>query len=190
MRLLACLILACLLAVSCAGKGQRTEYGVPPGSPCPEWYTNVPEDPDFFFSAATATSRDLQLAVDKAKTDARAEIARQLEVHISGLTKKFDEEVGLSDNSNLYSLFMQATKMVVDQTLRGTTVKYQHTTPEKMGWRACVLVQCSKAEANAQLVDRISNNEELYTRFRASQAFKELEKEVEAYRKYKEEQGF
>ena len=60
----------------------------------PDWFTNVPKDPNFLYGAKTATSRDLQLAFDKAATDARAEIGRQVEIKVEGLQKRFQEETG------------------------------------------------------------------------------------------------
>ncbi len=44
------------------------------GGDIPEWYLKTPEDPNYFFAVATSVSKDLQLSVDKATTDARADI--------------------------------------------------------------------------------------------------------------------
>ncbi len=186
LKLFAVLLLAGILA-SCAGSSQKVKSGS--SGPCPDWFSNVPEDPNYSFGAATAVSRDLQIAINKAKTEGTAEIAKQVELHISGLTKKFDEEVGLGQDANLYAKFTQATKIVIDQTLRGVKVRYQDTKQEGTAWRACVLMECNLNEADKGLVDGISKDKEMYTRFRASQTFKELEKEVKEYREYKKEQG-
>ena len=186
-RLMAVLLISGML-ISCAPKVQKTEGLVASSGPCPEWFYSVPEDPDYLFAAVTATSRDLQMAVNKAKTEGRAEIARQIEVHIEGLTKKFDEEVGLGEDANLYSKFTQASKLVVDQTLRGTKARYQDSKREGAVWRACVLMELPLIEASRGLVDGITKDQEMYTRFRESQTFKELEEEIQKYREYKREQ--
>ena len=39
--------------------------------------------------------------------------------------------------------------------------------------------------ANAEMLAKIKENERMYTRYRASEAFKELEEEVEKYEKIK-----
>ena len=184
LKLFAVLLLAGIL-LSCAGSSRD----IGSSGPCPEWFSNVPEDPDYLFGAATAVSRDLQISVNKAKMEGTAEIAKQIELHIEGLTKKFDEEVGLGEDANLYAKFTQATKLVIDQTLRGVKVRYQDTKPEGAGWRACVLMECNLNEINKGVVDGISREREMYIRFRDSQTFKELEEEVEKYRQYKKEQG-
>ena len=42
---------------------------------------------------------------------------------------------------------------------------------------------------NAAMVDKIKADKQMYTRFKAAEAFKDLEKEVEKYEEYKKDQG-
>ena len=155
----------------------------------PEWYSNIPSDPNYLFAANTATSQDLQLAVDKATTSARAEIGRQVEVRIQGLQKKFDEETGVGQDAQLLQMFTQASKTVVSTSLSGSRIKYQKQLKDANVWRAYVLVEYPIGAANQQLMQQIKNQEQLYTRFRASQTFKELDDEVNKYEEWKKEQG-
>lgn len=159
-------------------------------STLPDWYVNVPQDPNYLFSAATSTSRDMQLAVDKAKQQARLDVASQLDVKIKGLTKKFDEEVGLNEDTELLASFTQVSKSVVSTTLQGSRVNKQEIITEGSLFRAYVLMELPWGDARAEMLKNIKNNQNLYTRFRASQAFNELDKEVEEYENYKKEQGF
>ena len=175
-----CMILLGGLLVGCAG----TRRG---GSPCPSWFEKVPEDPDFVYAPATATSRDLQLAINKAKTEGRTELASQLEVRMQGLRKKFDEEVGLGADAEFNALYSQAVKEVISQVLVGSRVSEQTTKQENGVWRACVLMELPVGAANAALAARIKANQAMYTRFRASQSFKEMEEEVEKYEAWKKE---
>ena len=170
------------LLVGCAGT-RRGE------SPCPSWFEKVPEDPEFVYAPATATSKDLQLAINKAKTEGRTELASQLEVRMQGLRKKFDEEVGLGADAELNALYSQAVKEVISQVLVGSRVSEQTTMQEEGIWRACVLMELPIGAANGALAARIKANQAMYTRFRASQAFGEMEKEVDKYEAWKKEQG-
>ena len=43
--------------------------------------------------------------------------------------------------------------------------------------------------ANSALLDAVKKQQNLYTRFRSSQGFQELEEEVEKYDQFKKEQG-
>ena len=82
----------------------------PPKEPAdvwlPDWW-NPPEDPNYLFATATKTSRDMGLAINKATTEARNEIAKQMELRIQGLTKSFNEEVGLDEDAELLSQYFK-----------------------------------------------------------------------------------
>ena len=155
----------------------------------PEWYLNTPEDPNYLFAPSTATSKDLQLAVDKATTDGRAEIARQVETKVQSMQKQFSEEVGVGDNSTLLQQFTQATKTVVSESLSGSKILNKEVVKEGALFRSYVLVQYPIGAANDAFMQQIKKNEELYTRFRSSQAFEDLDKEVKKYEEWKDKQG-
>jgi hypothetical protein len=145
----------------------------------PEWYTNVPEDPNILFAAKTATSRDKQLAIDKAVQDARAEIAKQLEVKVQGLEKRFTEETGIGEDSQLLDQFTKANKTIVNQSLIGSKIEKQKTIKDGNTYRAYVLVKLPLGAAKEALLKQIKQNEQIYTKVRASQTFQELDKEIE-----------
>ena len=172
--------------IGCGGSKSLQSAGT---GDVPEWYTNVPQDPNYLFAANTQTSQDMQLATDKATEAARADIARQLQVKIEGLQKRFSEETGTSNDAQLLQMFTQAEKTVVDETLTGSRVKNQKIVKDGNLWRSYVLVEYPIGTANEALMQQIKSNNQMYTRFRASQAFKELQEEVDKYEKYKKEQS-
>jgi hypothetical protein len=144
----------------------------------PEWYLNHPEDPNYLFDARTAASRDMQLAVDKASADARAEIGRQVETKIQGMQKRFTEEIGSLDDPTLLEQYTQVVKTVVSLSLSGSKVIKKDIVKDGNNYRAYTLVQYPVGAANDAFVQQVKKHNELYTRFRSSEAFKELEEEV------------
>lgn len=153
------------------------------------WNTiKTPDDPNFLFANGTAESADLQLAIDRATLSARTEVGRQLELKLNSMQKSFAEETGAAGDE-LLQMYTTATKAVVSTQLSGSKIresKYQ----EKNGiYRAVVLVEYPIGAGNAALLEQIKNNQNLYTRFRASESFKELENEVEKYENWKKEKG-
>lgn len=156
----------------------------------PDWYLGPPEDPNFLYGAASATSVDFQIALDKAKQDGRLNVAEQIESNIQGLIKKFDEEVGRTEDSELLQQYTRVSKNVVDQTLIGSRVKKSVVKKEGNMFRAFVLMEVPLGKAREELLNQLmmENNKTLYTRFRASQSFKELQNEVEELREFKKEQ--
>lgn len=149
----------------------------------PDWFLESPQDPNYLFATASMTSRDMQVAVKKAKTEAQTNLAQQLEVRMGNLTKQFQEEVGLDSDSELLQQFTSATKAVTSQTLHGARVDQRKILAEKAIYRAYVLMSLPIGEANQALMEKIGANQNLYTRFRATKAFEELDKELKEYKK-------
>jgi len=156
----------------------------------PDWYTNVPTSDDMLYAAVTSTSQDMQIAVNKAQADARNQISQQMEVKYSALTQRFQEEVGLAADSELLEQYTSSYKAVVSQVLNGSRATDQEIIPEgESGYRAFVLMEMPIGQASQQLLEQIRQNQLMYTRFRASQAYEELESEVEKYEQWKKDNG-
>ncbi|MCP4582793.1 MAG: hypothetical protein GY839_14380 [candidate division Zixibacteria bacterium] len=176
--------------IACGGPKPPVE-GTPEATlvTIPEWYSAPPQDPNYLFAANTANSRDMQLAVDKAKQQARTDLASQLEVKVKGLTTSFTEEVGMGEDSEILSQFTEVSKAVVSTTMNGTRVNKQEIIIDQGIYRAYVLMELPLGAANVAMMQQIKNQQNLYTRFRATQAFDELEQEVEKYEQFKKDQG-
>lgn len=182
------LLLVPALAAAMIGCGGSKSLQSADTGNIPEWYTNTPQDPSYLFAANTQTSQDMQLAMDKATEAARADIGRQLQVKIEGLQKRFAEETGTGKDAQLLQMFTQAEKTVVSTTLQGSRVSKQKIVKDGSLWRAYVLVEYPIGAANQALMQQIKNNNQMYTRFRASQAFKELQNDVNKYEKSQQQQ--
>jgi hypothetical protein len=179
------LIAMSLMLLGCSGSQtlQSTDAGK-----VPDWFTNIPKDPNFIYAANTATSQDLQLAIDKATTGARAEIGRQVEIKIEGLQKRFQEETGTTADAQLLDQFTQANKTVVSTSLSGSKTTKQQQLKDGNQWRAYVLVEYPIGAANEAYLQQIKKNEQMYTRYRATQTFKDLEDEVKKLDEAKKQQ--
>jgi hypothetical protein len=179
-------LLALALLAGCAG-GPETMQKTSTGD-IPDWYPNAPQDAQFARAANTAVSQDLQIAVDKASTGARAELGRVLETKVNTMQKRFEEETGTAAEAQLIQQFTQATKLVVSTTMNGSRMKDQKTVKDGSMWRAYVLMELPLGAANAALLDEIKKNKELYTRYRAGEAYRELDSEVQKYEEWKQQQ--
>ena len=181
-----------LLAVfSCASHKHQAATGpkTVPKIDAPGWYKDPARDNDRLIGVATATSRDLQTAVDKAKQDSRVEIARQLDLRVAGLAKRFVEETGLNEDAELLGEFSQVSKTVVSDSLNGTRMTKQELDREGGTYRAYVEMEMPIGEANANFLQKIRSQERLHTRVRSSEAFEELDREVQAYEEWKRKQA-
>ena len=156
----------------------------------PEWFQAVPEDPGYIFAVATSTSRDLGMSVNKAKQQARVDIAQQMETKVKSMIKQFNEEVGLGEEAEFLSQTTEVSKSVTSKVLNGSKAKKVETVKEgEIIYRSYVLMEMPIGPANAALMEAIKKQQNMYTRFRASQGFQELEGEIDKYDQFKKEQG-
>ena len=147
----------------------------------------MPTNPDYLYATGMAESKVLQLAIDKAAMNARTEIGRQLEMKLNSLQKNFAEEVG-NEDPEINQLYSAATKAVVSTQLKGSKIIEKKYRQKNGKYQAVVMVEFPIQAANQALVNQIKKDKNLYTRFRASQGFKELEAEVSKYEQWKKEQ--
>ncbi|MBU1117224.1 MAG: LPP20 family lipoprotein [Bacteroidetes bacterium] len=171
-------VVSILLLNACGGTKELTKTD---SGDIPDWYLNTPTEPDYIFAASSATSRDMDLAITKASTEARAGIARNIEIKINSMQKKFEEEVGQGESSEFLSQFTQATKTVVSKELSGSQITQKKLEKDGSIWRAYVLAKYPIGAAQKAFLRQISDNNNLYTRVRSTEAFKELENEVSKY---------
>ena len=166
-----------LCSLGCASSGQKMKKGLP------EWYENPPNaDAQHLYAAAVADSRDMVVATKKAKVDARTDLAQQMATKVQNLEKLFSEEVGTDAESELLEQFTSVTKAITSETLHGTQEEKKEVHDLEDGTiRVYVLMSLPIGAADQALMAKIKANEHLYTRFRASQAFEELNAEIEAY---------
>ena len=160
------------LSLGCGGKTASTGNSLG----LPEWFQALPEDPNYIFAVATSTSRDLQMSVNKAKQQGRVDIAQQMETKVKSMIKQFNEEVGLGEDAEFLSQTTEVSKSVTSKVLNGSKARKVETVKEgEIIYRSYVLMEMPIGPANTALMDAIKKQQNMYTRFRASQGFQELE---------------
>lgn len=176
--IIAFLSIALLLLYSCGGPENLNQVDM---GDIPDWYMELPEDENYIYSAKTGTSRDMQLALDKASTAARAEIAQKVEVKVQQLEKRFVEEIGSGEMPTLAQQFSTATKSVVNVTLSDTEVVDKQMDDDGDFWRVYVLMRYPIGEAQTKFLEKIKVFDEFETKIAATNAYKDLEAAVQSY---------
>lgn len=183
------LFLSVLLLAGCGGQKQA---GITPKATndviegIPKWYLNPDSDPNYIITTGTATSRDLSLAREKAATEARSNIAKTIETKFNGLSKRFQEEVGTGTDSQYLDQFTQASKEVTSTVLSGAAIDKTEVMNESGVFRVYVMMKMPLGATSEALLNKLKQQEQMYTRFRSSQVFEELENETEKFEKWKE----
>jgi hypothetical protein len=67
----------------------------------PGWVKKLPNDPNNLYANTTATSKDMQMAINKAVQDGRVQIAQQFNAKVSGLMRQYMEDTGSGKDSEI-----------------------------------------------------------------------------------------
>ncbi|MCX7026542.1 MAG: hypothetical protein NT061_03430 [Spirochaetes bacterium] len=125
------------------------------------------------------------LALKKATLDGRAQIAQVFETKMQVLEKNFVDEVGSTAKAEINTMFSSTTKAISKTTLSGSqNLSLPVTFKEGNKITVKVVVGIDPKTLNSAVMSELKNNgPNLYERFRASQGFKEMQKEMEDYDK-------
>ncbi len=150
----------------------------------PEWYVKTPVDNNILFAAATETSKNMQMSMDKAAIKARAELALAVGGRISTMMKQYAEEAGVSNDPDITQIVSTVTSQeAINVNMAGVQRADAYVGREGDSYRAYVLVRYPLGELNKIALEQIKHNNVLNAKLRASKAFEDLERKVEDAKK-------
>jgi hypothetical protein len=161
----------------------------------PAWYSmakpvNKDRSAAFLNGRGAGSSANQQIAIDMAKMSAMTDLGGALDAQFSGLSKQAVEQVGSGRDAETVQHFSLATKVVMAEVdVSGTSIAQQFLTQVDGMYYAWVLLEYPMAEANRKFLDDLKARRNTYERFRATQLYDEMNKEIEAYRKFKSQQS-
>jgi len=186
LRVILPLLAVFVVASGCAGRlHQKSVMDV-----TPSWYaTAKPLNKDkaaaFLNGRGAASSASQQIAIDMAKMSAMTDLGRTIDAQFSGLAKQAVEQVGAGRDAETVQHFSLATKVVMaDVDVSGTSIGQQLLTQVDGQYYAWILLEYPVAEANRKFISDLKARRNTYERFRATQLYDEMNKEIEAYRKF------
>lgn len=145
----------------------------------PTWFVTPPTDEYSIYSAGTATSADLQFAVDKAVLGAKRSLADRVNSKLSSKLKEFISESGGAENPQVLAESEKVTSnLITEVNLAGYDVTQKKIAPVGTQYRVWVLLQYPLGNANRILVDQVNKNSQLQGKLKASKAFQELEQDI------------
>lgn len=159
----------------------------------PSWYaTAKPLDRDkpvtHLVGRGASSSASQQVALDMARMSAMTDLGRALDAQFSGLIKQAQEQTGAGQDPETLQHFTSAAKVVMaDVDLGGTIVGQQYLTAVDGTYYCWLTLELPLAEANRKFLDDLRRNNATYERFRATQLYDEMNREIEKYRAF--EQG-
>ena len=146
----------------------------------PEWYLNIPSGDDTIYSSGSARAPDLQLAVDIAIMNAKTTLADRINGKLDSMTKSFVAKIGSTDldTSVLNEIEKTSKNVIASVDVAGYVVDKSDITQEGTQYRAYVLLAYNSEEATKMMMNRMKRDRMIYSRIRSTEAWKELEDEV------------
>jgi len=146
----------------------------------PEWYLNIPSAEDTIYSSGSAKAPDLQLAVDIAIMNAKTTLADRINGKLDSMTKSFVAKIGSTDldTSVLNEIEKTSKNVIASVDVAGYVVDKSDITQEGTQYRAYVLLAYNSEEATKMMMNRMKRDRMIYSRIRSTEAWIELEEEV------------
>ena len=143
----------------------------------PDWW-QVQDSDEYVHSFGMATKVSQNMSYDAAYANAMLQAAQYVEAYVKGMVKNFEQEAGVN-NPQVLALTSKVVKVIADTKFTNALVTKQETIiTDNNRYKTFVRVSIPKDSINKKLANQIKNEEALYNEFKATQAFKELDKEV------------
>ena len=159
----------------------KTEKVAAATSNIPKWYKTLPKKDNAIYSVGSSSSPDLQLSVDMATLNAKYTLADRINGKLDGMMKTFMTRLGT--DSDVSATTMSEVEKVVKNVIASVDVagynpKEVEVFPSGTQFRAFVLLEYSDTEARKVIMNRMMKDRMVYSKIKSTNAFKELEKEV------------
>jgi len=169
------LVVSSMFLVACGGSGR---VRAPREVFQPRWYGAESND-EFIFTYGQAERVSQQAAEASAYSMAMVEAANTIEVQVTAMIKNFISEAGY-ETPEVLQLTEVVSRTVANQRFSGTHISERQTFVLDNGrYQHFVRISVPRSEINRDMMNRIRNEEALYNRFRASQAFEELDRVIQ-----------
>jgi hypothetical protein len=176
------LVLA-LFAVGCASTppAQAAPQAVSDSS-MPPWINEQPPE-DVLWGIGVSSASNQQLRLDSATAGARADIARQLQTLAQGMVTTYQREAGGLNDTAALGFEESINRQVAQANLQGVSREKTWTTPDnKTLWMRVKMSKADAVKSIAGEVNKVVENEaSRYAEFKAEEALKILDTQIDKY---------
>ena len=157
----------------------------------PDWYKKMPKKKGSIFTVGSATAPDLQLAVDIATLNGKVVLADRINGKLKAMTKSWIAKFGQSDvDARVMTEIEKVAKNVIANVdVAGYSPVEVDVSAAGTQYRAFVLLEYSDKEAQKIIFNRLRKDRLVYSRLRSTEAWKELDEEVNSSEKKDEAQS-
>ena len=153
----------------------------------PDWCMDVPKEDYAIFACGIGASQDINMSRTRAELEAKRQLADRIAGTVSSQIKQFQESIGAGLDEQVVEQITVVTKsLATDVDLTGYTTAEMEIVAAGPRYMTDTLLEYPIGEVNRLMVEKVKQNEVLNTRIAASDAFAELEREIQAARKDKD----
>lgn len=170
-----------LLVAGCGGPSGPVEGPVPVAG-MPAWFTGpLPAaEEGVAYGRGQGESTQMRIARSLARSDALGEITEFQTVRVENLTRVLDEQMGTADN-DVITAFTEAQKQVMAEELVGIQEANSEILQDGNMYVVYVMLEQDPGAVSAAIMARMREQQAAYARFRQSEVFEEMEREIERY---------
>ena len=167
-------VMIALFAVSCASAPPAPVE--PKKSNLPDFVLNPPMATDAIYGVGYAKQSTMALSIKVAETNARADIASQIETTIQEAITAYAQEAGVDENTQLISFVETITRQITDTTLSGATPKSRVPMDDGGVWVLMVYSKNALVDSFEEVAAEFERNEDAaFAEFKAAQAIEKLD---------------
>ncbi len=177
------LIITVAFLFSCAGGGEAApkapEQQVDT-SEYPDYVVNPPQSGDAIYGVGYAKQSTLPLSIKVAETNARADIANQIETQIQSAVTSYMQEAGTGDDTQTIEFVESITRQVTDTMLSGAITEKRNPMKDGGVWILMKYGKDSFLNAFEEVAESFERSEgAAFAEFKAEQALDRLKYETE-----------
>jgi len=148
----------------------------------PAWFTGpLPAaEEGVAYGRGQGESTQMRIARSLARSDALGEITEFQTVRVENLTRVLDEQMGTADN-DVITAFTEAQKQVMAEELVGIQEANSEILQDGNMYIVYVMLEQDPGAVSAAIMARMREQQAAYARFRQSEVFEEMEREIERY---------
>ena len=165
---------SCGSSKSAAGQGGDVEVNVPCSG------VEFQTDKEYFRASAMGLSTNMNIAKQKAMTEARAGLAASISAKVKTVTDNYSSSYQMGENDDSKNRYQSLTRTVVDQELSGTRVICEKTMRDTSNgnYKVYVALELAGDEIMNAMANRIKDDDKLRVDFEYEKFKKVFEEEM------------
>ena len=173
-------LMVAMFAMSCASAPAPAPAPAPVAEPdksgLPDFVLNPPMATDAIYGVGFAKQSTMALSIKVAETNARADIASQIETTIQEAITAYAQEAGVDNNTQLISFVETITRQITDTTLSGATPKSRVPMDDGGVWVLMVYGKDALIDSFEDVAEGFERNEDAaFAEFKAASALEKLD---------------